>query len=528
MAGDRRFLHFFRDELTIDNRAIAGKSSRSFIEEGAWSRVLADVRAGDYVFIQFGHNDQKNDHRATDPYGSYQDFLTQYVRGTRQQGATPILVTPVVRRRFRSNGELYDTHGSYPDAMRQLATELEVPLIDLHQRSATYFTALGEEATKELFLWLAPGESPNYPRGLQDNTHFSHDGAQAVGQLVVDGLIALDVPLKNYVVGCSEEVIKTVTVCQGDSTWIEDGFQSTPETYRHVYRNRQGCDSTVVTTLEVLPTYQHNYSVEINEGDSVWTGQQYRYQTGTYSDTLQTQWGCDSVIITTLWVIPAPIQTRQAVTLCAGDSLLAGGHYQKTGGTYYDTLTSANGARHITITILKVVNPVALPTVIAHDDILHCVATADSYRWFLDEEPLADTTSTLAVHQEGHYSVAVRVDACFSQRSNAYHYRPPPVVTGTHDENEKPLRVYRPGNGSYIRIEGSATVHQSAELSVYDLLGNCIAQGDVHQSADQPSLFQKEIYLGRQPEGLYIITLAEPNRRTSVKFYWTSSGGFSR
>ena len=519
----QEFGKFFVEELTLDNRAVAGKSSRSFVEEGVWSRVLADVEAGDYVLIQFGHNDQKRDHRATDPYGSYQQFLAQYVNDTRQKAATPILVTPVVRRRFRSNGELYDTHGSYPDAMRQLATELNVPLIDLHQRSGAYFTALGEEATKALFLWLSPGESPNYPRGLQDNTHFSRYGAQEVGRLATEGLLALEVPLKNYLIGCPEEIAKTVTICQGDSAWIEDGFQRTSGTYRHLYQNQQGCDSTVVTTLEVLPTYHREYLVEINEGDSIWTGQQYRYRTGTYSDTLQTQQGCDSVLVTTLRVIPAPIQTQIAITLCAGDSLLAEGHYQKAGGTYYDTLTDASGAQTITITILEVAKPVALPAIIVHNDALHCIATGDNYRWFLEGDPLVDTTATLAARQEGHYSVAVRVGACFSQRSDAYYYQPPPVITGLSDEDRKPLRVYRPGSGPYLRVEGTASAGQFAELSVYDLLGNRL-----YHHIDHHALFETDIYFDKQPEGLYIVTLAERNKRTSVKFYWSSSTDFFR
>ena len=91
------FDQFFTDDITVDNRAIAGKSSRSFIEEGKWARVLRDIQVGDYLFIQFGHNDQKQDHRYTSPYTTYQDFLTQYVQDTRRRGGIPILVTSVMR-----------------------------------------------------------------------------------------------------------------------------------------------------------------------------------------------------------------------------------------------------------------------------------------------------------------------------------------------------------------------------------------------------------------------------------------------
>ena len=195
------FYQFFSDDITVDNRAIAGKSSRSFIEEGKWDQVVRDIRKGDYLFIQFGHNDQKRDHRYTSPYTTYKEFLTKYVRDTRRQGGIPILVTSVMRRRFNRHGKLYDTHGDYPKAVRQLADELDVPLIDLHQRSFVHFGQLGKEATKKIFLWLKPGEAQNYPQGIEDNTHFSCYGAQEVGKLVVAGLKTLDLPLKNYLKG---------------------------------------------------------------------------------------------------------------------------------------------------------------------------------------------------------------------------------------------------------------------------------------------------------------------------------------
>ncbi|MEH6971549.1 MULTISPECIES: rhamnogalacturonan acetylesterase [Bacillus] len=178
---------FLNQGVLVHNEAASGRSSKSFIEEGRLERIMEHMRNGDYLFVQFGHNDQKPDERHTEPYGSYQAYLRKYVECARMKQANPVLITPVQRRSFDSEGRLRDTHGDYPDAMRQLAAELRVPLIDLTSKSGRLLQTLGPESSKKLFLWLKPGEHPNYPDGAEDDTHFCEYGAGVIAGLVAEG-----------------------------------------------------------------------------------------------------------------------------------------------------------------------------------------------------------------------------------------------------------------------------------------------------------------------------------------------------
>lgn len=185
--------------ISIENRAISGRSSMSFINEGALDGILADIKPGDYLLIQFGHNDAKKEDpaRYSDP-ATYQSYLYQYVNGARQAGANPVLITPVHRRSF-AKGRLVSTHGLYPGAMTALAKKEKAPLVDLTELSRVLFETLGEEKTKELFLWLKPGVSVNYPEGVQDDTHFAENGATEIGKLIVRGIKELNLPLAKYI-----------------------------------------------------------------------------------------------------------------------------------------------------------------------------------------------------------------------------------------------------------------------------------------------------------------------------------------
>lgn len=176
-----------KTDMVVRNEAASGRSSKSFIEEGRLERILEQIQCGDYLFVQFGHNDQKPDERRTEPYGTFQQYLRRYVDSARQKKAIPALITPVQRRSFDTQGRLKHTHGDYPDAMRQLAAELQVPLIDLTLKSGRLLQSLRPEASKKLFLWLEPGEHPNYPDGAEDNTHFCEYGAGEIAKLVVQG-----------------------------------------------------------------------------------------------------------------------------------------------------------------------------------------------------------------------------------------------------------------------------------------------------------------------------------------------------
>lgn len=182
---------FDPDQVIIENHARNGRSTRTFIEEGLWEALIAKVRPGDYVLIQFGHNDQPKEKvdRYTPP-GAYAANLRRFVAEVRARGATAVLLTPVVRRRFDEDGRFYDVHGEYPDLVRTVADEVNAPLIDMHRLSENVLVTFGRDRSKELFLWLEPGERPNYPEGLSDDTHFSPAGAEIMARTFVEALRA--------------------------------------------------------------------------------------------------------------------------------------------------------------------------------------------------------------------------------------------------------------------------------------------------------------------------------------------------
>ncbi|MFC8918216.1 rhamnogalacturonan acetylesterase [Streptomyces sp. NPDC057116] len=181
---------FLGPRLAVANHAVDGRSSKSFVDEGRLDALLAGVRPHDLVLVQFGHNDQKaaDPARYTEPWTTYRDHLRRYVTGARARGATPVLLTPVERRRFDAGGHAVPTHGEYPAAMRALAAEEGVPLVDVQAASLAEWQRLGPEPSKAYFLWLAPGESPHHPDGEQDDTHFRPRGAIEVARLVAAGL----------------------------------------------------------------------------------------------------------------------------------------------------------------------------------------------------------------------------------------------------------------------------------------------------------------------------------------------------
>lgn len=189
-----RIYEFFTEDVEFHNHAVNGRSSKSFINEGRLQNMLDSIGDGDFLFIQFGHNDEKEDiERHTDPFSTYKQYLMRYIEEARKKKANPVLLTSVHRRSFSEDGKLKDTHGDYLKAMRELSIEQNVPLIDIAKKSKILFEKLGPEKTKEIFLWCEPGESENYPEGVHDNTHFSGHGAKAVAELVFEGIIEKDI-----------------------------------------------------------------------------------------------------------------------------------------------------------------------------------------------------------------------------------------------------------------------------------------------------------------------------------------------
>ncbi|QQT26970.1 rhamnogalacturonan acetylesterase [Sphingobacterium spiritivorum] len=194
---------FNEQEVIVDNRALNGRSTASFKHDyntkshtvvNHWRLVLEKIKPGDYVFIEFGHNDEKI-HKPTvgTSLEKFKANLTEYVEETRQKGAIPVLLTPIERRNW-INGKLVETHGGYPDATRAVAKQLNVPLIDMQIKTNSLLSRLGEEGSVSLFNHLPPGHE-NYPKGIQDNTHLSPKGAEQLAKLVVDGIRELNLTL---------------------------------------------------------------------------------------------------------------------------------------------------------------------------------------------------------------------------------------------------------------------------------------------------------------------------------------------
>ncbi|UXP32381.1 rhamnogalacturonan acetylesterase [Reichenbachiella agarivorans] len=191
---------YFGTELQVLNHAVNGRSSKSFMSEGKWEAVKQQLKKGDYVFIQFGHNDQKikDSLRYTQPYTTYRDCLRTYVMESRALGAKPVLLSSIVRRKFNEQGVLEDTHGAYPFVMRQLALEMKVPFLDMQLRSEQLVSRLGAEEAKKIYLWLNPGESAYLPDGKQDDTHLSNEGAHHIAELAIEEMKEWDFPFLKY------------------------------------------------------------------------------------------------------------------------------------------------------------------------------------------------------------------------------------------------------------------------------------------------------------------------------------------
>ena len=201
---------YFDNHVVVDNHAVNGRSTKSFINEGRWDKVLAKIKPGDYVFIQFGHNDEKpQPDRHTDPGSTFDDNLRKFVNDTRSKGGIPVLFNAVVRRNFalkvQKNDDdeklrnldaksgnnvlegdtLYDTHGDYRLTPANVAKEMGVVFIDANAITHELEQGLGREASKKLHMIFAPGEHPSLPKGRWDNTHYNIYGANQVAVLLI-------------------------------------------------------------------------------------------------------------------------------------------------------------------------------------------------------------------------------------------------------------------------------------------------------------------------------------------------------
>ncbi len=192
---------FFDGSINIVNQGASGRSSRSYRSEGLWNKVINRVKEGDYVFIQFGHNDSKEDTlRHTDPQTTFKENIRNYVNEVRAKKANPILLTSIVRRNFDKSGKLVDTHGEYVTVVRDLAREMNVPLIDLNKKTTELVENLGPEESKKLYMYVEPGITAKLPKGKKDDTHLCEAGALKVAELATQGLKEIKSPLAKYLV----------------------------------------------------------------------------------------------------------------------------------------------------------------------------------------------------------------------------------------------------------------------------------------------------------------------------------------
>ena len=199
------FSLFLDDNITVANHARSGRSSKSFIRESRLNRIAKKLRKNDYLLIQFAHNDEKDNGGGTQPFTTYQEYLKQYLDLARRAKAHPVLIAPMHRRFFDEKGHIKNTHGEYIKGMRQLALRENVPFVDLAMLSKGYFEELGEERSKQVFLWAEPGQYENLPEGAEDNTHFSEQGAIEIAKLVAKGIHQANVsPLSNHLLSESE------------------------------------------------------------------------------------------------------------------------------------------------------------------------------------------------------------------------------------------------------------------------------------------------------------------------------------
>lgn len=192
MAGWGEFLqNYFSPNIIVDNRAVNGRSTKSFLAEGRLADIEKDFQAGDYLFIQFGHNDEKIEDptRYTEPDTEYRSNLIYYIDTAHRLGGFPVLLTSVSRRRFTSGGEPDPLAvGLYPDAMRRVAAETGTPLLDVFAASQQLYRTLGMEDSRHLFMHLPNNGHPNYPDGISDDTHFCTQGARQIAALVATAI----------------------------------------------------------------------------------------------------------------------------------------------------------------------------------------------------------------------------------------------------------------------------------------------------------------------------------------------------
>jgi len=197
------FANFFDSTVSIENKARGGRSTRTFISENRWQPIADSLQEGDYVLIQFGHNDEAKEEKYKDrytPVADYKTNLIKFITESRAKKAIPVLITPVTRMRFDKDGKIQETHIEYSAAVREVGKAYNTPVIDLDAKSRGLLQQFGPEYSKMLFMQLDSLEHPNYPAGQKDNTHFNEFGARRMAELVLAEIRNLKLELADRIV----------------------------------------------------------------------------------------------------------------------------------------------------------------------------------------------------------------------------------------------------------------------------------------------------------------------------------------
>lgn len=272
---------YLSEDIRVDNHAQNGRSSKSFIDEGRWDKVLSLIKKGDYVFIQFGHNDEKpKADRHTDPGTTFDANLSRFVNETRAKGGIPVLFNSIVRRNFGAAAELIDTHGAYLDSPRNVAKELNVPFIDMNKITHDLVEGLGPDASTKLFVWVTPNTVPAIPKGREDNTHLNIYGGRVIAALTVD-VIAKTIPeLAQYVRHYDFVVAQDGS---GDFFTVQEAIDAVPD-FRKAARTTILVRKGVYKEKIIVPESKINISLIGQEG-AVFSYDDYANKLNRFGET---------------------------------------------------------------------------------------------------------------------------------------------------------------------------------------------------------------------------------------------------
>ena len=297
---------FFSEDIKIDNHAANGRSSKSFISEGRWAKVISKVKKGDYVFIQFGHNDEKADStRHTEPGTTFDDNLRRYVNETRAKGGIPVLFNSIVRRNFvqpqdasiakdvrRTPGEtkqpkegtvLFDTHGAYLDSPRNVAKELGVVFIDMNKITHDLVEGLGSVESKKLFMFVESNQVPAFPKGREDNTHLNVYGARTIAGLAVDA-IGREIPeLAKYIRHYDYVVAQDGS---GDFFTVQEAINAVPDFRKNIRTTILVRKGTYKEKI-IIPESKINISL-IGEDGAVLTNDDFACKKNVFGENMGT------------------------------------------------------------------------------------------------------------------------------------------------------------------------------------------------------------------------------------------------